>query len=219
MSRDPFLVLGISHDATQAEAESAYHTLRDKYRLDMHQEGERGKKAAEALTELDEAYRQVLDIIDNNVGIDGNVYTQIEQYLKENKYDEAQGLLDNVSERGAEWHYLQAALFYKKGWLIEARSQLQMACSMDPANQKYSNALNKMENRGNNNTTNNTSNNGQNYNNPNQNYGPIPDDEQQNGYNRSYGEYEKRRQADDTACAFCQGLMCANLCCNCLRCM
>ncbi len=211
MSKDPFLVLGISQDATQVEAEAAYNNLREKYRLDMHQEGARGKAAAEALTDLDEAYRQVLDIMEQRVSFDGSVFGQIEQYIKENRYEEAQGLLDNVSERNAEWHYLQSALYYKKGWLAESRSQLKMACSMEPSNQKYKNALNKLENK--------TGGGAPHSNTATDNGNGAQYQQQNNGYNRSYTEYENRRRSDDTACAFCQGLICADLCCDCMRCM
>ena len=33
MPKDPFLILGVSSDATQAEIDSAYNTLRDKYNI------------------------------------------------------------------------------------------------------------------------------------------------------------------------------------------
>ena len=62
MPKDPFLILGVSSDATQAEIDSAYNTLRDKYRLDMHLEGERGRDAARKLTELEDAYRRACEI-------------------------------------------------------------------------------------------------------------------------------------------------------------
>ncbi|MBR2984862.1 MAG: hypothetical protein IKC60_05100 [Clostridia bacterium] len=208
MPKDPFLILGVSSDATQAEIDSAYNTLRDKYRLDMHLEGERGRDAARKLTELEDAYRRACEISARGA-VGGDVYSQVEQYLRENRFEEAQTLLDNISERNAEWHYLQSALFYKKGWLSESRSQLRMACSMDPANDKYRRALERLEGRDSGRTTSGpTSSAGPDY----RSAGSTS-----HGYHRSYSDYESSRRADDTACAFCQGLICANLCCDCCR--
>ena len=204
MPKDPFLILGVASDASQEEIDSAYNTLRDKYRLDMHHEGERGREAARNLTELEDAYRRACDIVARGA-VSGDVYSQVEQYLRENRFDEAQTLLDNISERNAEWHYLQSALFYKKGWISESRSQLRMACNMDPTNDKYRRALEKLEGRDSARTTPT----GSSY----ESYRGGSD----HGYHRSYSDYESSRRSDDAACAFCQGLMCANLCCDCCR--
>ncbi len=207
MSKNPFLVLGITENATQAEAEAAYRKLKDKYRLDMHQEGDRGRIAADKLSEVEEAYRDVSVLFESKVNYDGNVYSTIEQFIKANKYDDAQRALDGISERGAEWHYFQSAIYYKKGWLMEARSQLRLAVSIDPKNEKYVKSLEKLEdklnNRGsssNQDTTSNTT----------RNAGA--------GYQRSYQNATSGDEAADNCCACCQGLICANCLCDCLQC-
>lgn len=203
MSKNPFLVLGIKEDATQAEIELAYRAMRDRYRLDMHQEGERGKIAAKNLSEVEDAYREINQIIESKVSYDGNIYTTIEQLIKNGRYEEAQNTLDGVSERGAEWHYYQSAIYYKKGWLMEARSQLRLAVTMDPKNEKYLNALNKLDDKLNNRT---------------QGAHKTGPDPQQGGYHRSYQNQAYRDESSDTCCACCQGLLCANCLCDCMRC-
>ncbi len=206
MSKNSFLILGLSENATQAEAEAAYRKLRDKYRLDMHQEGERGRFAANKLSEIEAAYAEVKELFDSKISYDGNVYSTIEQYVKSNKYDEAQKALDGISERGAEWHYYQSAIYYKKGWLMESRSQLKLAVSMDPKNDKYVNALNKLEDRLNNRTSTPGTQGAQ-------------SNQQSGGYNRSYqSDAAGRDTSGDECCACCQGLICANCLCDCLQC-
>jgi Cu2+-exporting ATPase len=64
--------------------------------------------------------------------------------LKENKLSEAQARLDDFNERTAEWHYLQAAVFYKKNWTNDSKKQLEIAMQMDPENAKYRAAYGKM---------------------------------------------------------------------------
>ena len=53
-------------------------------------------------------------------------------------------MLDNFNERTAEWHYLQAVVFYKKNWNNDSKKQLEIAMEMDPDNTKYRNAYGKM---------------------------------------------------------------------------
>lgn len=205
MSKNPFLILGISENATQAEVEAAYLKLRDKHRLDMHQEGERGREAANKLSEIEEAYREITALFESKINFDGNIFSTIEQLIKANKYDEAQDALDKISERGAEWHYFQSAIFYKKGWIMESRSQLKLAVSMDPKNEKYVKSLEKLEAKLNNRDGTSSS-------------GGARADQAGAGYHRSYQNTVPGDEAADSCCACCQGLVCANCLCDCLQC-
>lgn len=204
MSKNPFLVLGVSENATQAEIESAYRRLKDKYRLDMHHEGERGRDAANKLSEVEAAYNEVKELLESRVNYDGNIFSTVDQYIKNNKYEEAQRALDGISERGAEWHYYQSAIYYKKGWLMEARSQLRLAVSMDPKNEKYVKSLEKLEDKLNNRGSTGS-----------QETAGNPSGA---GYQRSYRQMNSSDEAADNCCACCQGLICANCLCDCLQC-
>lgn len=53
-------------------------------------------------------------------------------------------MLDNLTPRTAEWHYLQSIVFYKKNWFLESKKQLEFALSLDPQNMKYKNSLEKL---------------------------------------------------------------------------
>ena len=115
MHKDPFVVLGLDKDATQAEVQQTYETLRDSYRMEIHEEGEVGKKAAKKLSEIEDAYREAMEILSRGNEVKG-VYSHIADLLKKSEIDQAQSALDNVSDRGAEWHYYQSAVYHAKGW-------------------------------------------------------------------------------------------------------
>ena len=52
--------------------------------------------------------------------------------------------LDECYDRGAEWHYLQAVIFYKKNWTNDSKKQLEIAMQMDPNNAKYRSTYEKL---------------------------------------------------------------------------
>ena len=41
------------------------------------------------------------------------------------------------NERTAEWHFLMSLVYYRKGWLQDARTEINIACQMDTYNQEY----------------------------------------------------------------------------------
>ena len=64
--------------------------------------------------------------------------------LQNGDINKAQEMLDNLTPRTAEWHYLQSIVFYKKNWFLESKKQLEFALSLDPQNMKYKNSLEKL---------------------------------------------------------------------------
>jgi hypothetical protein len=64
--------------------------------------------------------------------------------IKEKKFDEAQRVLDNVSDRNAEWHYLQSRIYYNREWISECKKHLEIAVNTDPNNDKYKRTLDKL---------------------------------------------------------------------------
>ena len=70
---------------------------------------------------------------------------EVEELIKQGDYSGAQNKLDQISNRDAEWHYLQSVIFYKKNWLNESKKQLEIALNLEPHNQKYSNAYVKLK--------------------------------------------------------------------------
>ncbi|MBE5745356.1 MAG: hypothetical protein E7355_04385 [Clostridiales bacterium] len=138
--------LGLDENATEEELAARYQQLREKYSEERWQDGEAGNEAARNLTKLDVAYAEITAARQEK----GKQTTgqgsleAVAQLLKENKVDEAQRMLDDFNERSAEWHYLQAVVFYKKNWTNDSKKQLEIAMQMDPDNLKYRNAYGKM---------------------------------------------------------------------------
>ncbi len=64
--------------------------------------------------------------------------------IKEKKFDEAQRVLDDVSDRNAEWHYLQSRIYYNREWISECKKHLEIAINSDPTNEKYKRTLDKL---------------------------------------------------------------------------
>ncbi len=144
--KNPYEVLGINPDATRDEADAAYRRLRDLYRDQRFETGERGEEAAEKLEEIEIAYKEILNRIRSESDYYGSSenYEQIKELIKAGNYDAAQDLLDDCSTRDAEWHYIQSTVFFQKSWYIEAKKQLELALQLEPNNTKYSNALDRL---------------------------------------------------------------------------
>lgn len=144
-----YKILGLSEDATDEELNARYKKLKEQYSRERFYEGEIGNEAARNLTKLETAYSEIVRDRNSRTDETGNSvdFSTVEHYLKENKTNEAQNALDNITDRTAEWHYLQSVVFYKKNWMNESKKQLEIALNMDPHNQKYSDAYEKLKKR------------------------------------------------------------------------
>ena len=139
-------LLGLTESATDEEILARYNELREKYNEDRWLDGEAGNEAARMLTKLDVAYREIMDSRkEQSKNTDGqSTFEEVADLLKQDKISEAQSALDSFNERTAEWHYLQAVIFYKKNWTNDSKKQLEIAMQMDPENQKYRAAYGKL---------------------------------------------------------------------------
>ena len=137
--RKNYEILGISEDATKEEIENAYKDLKDKYSKERFLEGEAGNKAARELTKVETAYQEIINLkqTESERREDMSSYVDIEILIKNGDISLAQQKLDDITERNAEWHYLQSVIFYKKNWLNESKKQLEIALNMEPHNAKY----------------------------------------------------------------------------------
>ena len=144
--RENYELLGLEETATDEEITARYQELRAKYNEDRWLDGEAGNEAARRLTKLDIAYKEITSARkEQKKNTDGkNSFEEISELLKKDKLSEAQALLDDFNERGAEWHYLQAVVFYKKNWTNDSKKQLEIAIEMDPQNTKYRSAYGKL---------------------------------------------------------------------------
>lgn len=155
MQENLYEIFGLSNGATDDEIDAKYKQLREKYRNDMFLEGAAGNEAARKLTELENAYSDILSSrsyktsnfsSDNSEETNnGDVYKKVESLTKSGNINEAQDLLDNIKERTGVWHYYQAMVYYKKDWFTDSKKQLEIAINMEPDNEKYKTAKTRLE--------------------------------------------------------------------------
>lgn len=194
--KEYFKILNLQEDATDEEIESAYQELKNKYSKDRFLEGEAGNEAAKMLTKLETAYFEITSARKNNAenGETENMnFSEVEKLIRDNRLNSAQDLLDSYNERNAEWHYLQSVIFYKKNWINESKKQLEIAMSMEPHNNKYSDAYTKLKLK-------------MEYNDRQFQSG--------NGYNNGYGQSQQMGGTDNSCLTFCATWCCMDMLCS-----
>lgn len=149
MSKENYELLQVSEDASDEAIEESYKALKAKYNEEKWQYGEAGTNAAKMLGRLDAAYAEIIaERKEKNRTTSGaSAYDEVSEKIKQGDISGAQALLDGFNERGAEWHYLQSVVFYKKNWMNESKKQLEIAMQMDAQNAKYRDAYENLKNR------------------------------------------------------------------------
>jgi molecular chaperone DnaJ len=215
MPYDPFVILGVKKGATQSEILEAYKEKRAHYQSLVWEEGEVGANAARMIDDLDRAYQVAMEYSHDSASVSGDeqtegfdVFSDVKEAIKNKDFARAQSLLDDNFDRGGEWHYYQAIVYYEKSWLQESKKQLEIALSIDPNNAKYQKALDNMKKKidGTNAFKDQSQEKGRKRERTNRR-----DDDDEYRY-RSY----RQQSEEDTACRVCQGLLCADCCCECM---
>lgn len=149
MDRANYGILGISETATDEEITARYNELKKKYSEERWLEGEAGSYAARMLEKIDTAYEEIMnerrEARTNTAGADA--FEEVAELIRKGDVAGAQTKLDSFNERGAEWHYLQSVVFFKKNWINESKKQLEIAMQMDSSNTKYRDAYEKLRAR------------------------------------------------------------------------
>lgn len=205
--KEYYELLGLTEQATDEEIDARYAELREKYREERWLDGEAGNNAAKMLTKLETAYKEIKgsrkERSENTSGVSS--FEEISAMLKQDKVDEAQSALDKFDQRTAEWHYLQAVVYYKKNWTNDSKKQLEIAMQMDPTNHKYRTAYSKMNAK--NDYNNQSAQGGGEYQNPYNQMPPQDNREQMGG------------SVCSDCCSFCYTYLCVSclfdICCSC----
>ncbi|MDR0426254.1 MAG: hypothetical protein LBH24_03690 [Clostridiales bacterium] len=199
--KDPYAILGLDRESPPELLRARYEELRGIYSEGRFAPGDAGNEAARNLSELEEAWVTISERIaaKERTG-DGSDLGYIDMLIRDGRYDEAQYKLDALSDRSAEWHYLQSIIYYKREWLSESKVQLETAVSLDPGNGRYRAALDKLNLV---------------IGNPNTNADALNDGIR--GQSQQFYE-EPPRQAGNTLSNCCLAYCLTSLCCDCVRC-
>lgn len=205
MNKQNLELFGLDENATKEQLEDAYTVLRAKLAEDRFLDGEEGNEAARMLTKIDVAYEELLNEFaqgekNETYADSGSAFSDVEEKIKSGNLDDAQRILDSFNERGAQWHYLQSVIFYRKNWINESKKQLEIAMRLDGENEKYRQAYEKLNEKINYDKTNN-----------------APNEERQSTYtgqdmNSAYSD----NQMGGSFCASCAECCALNMCINCL---
>ena len=199
--KDPYQVLGLSPTATDDEVKNAYRRLARKYHPDNYSaDNPLADLATEKMKEINEAYDAIMRQRGAKSSAGGasyggasgydssSPYYEIRVLLNQRRYTQAEAKLAQIpeEERTADWHFLQSVVLAHRGYYNDAMRELETACMMDPGNMEYQHAKQMF-----------------------------------NGRAGSFGStYYSRgrsvRSNDDALCNLCQGLICADCCCECM---
>lgn len=150
--KNPYEILGVSENASDEEIKKAYRKLAKQYHPDNYTDNPLKDLADDKMKEVNEAYDTIQKLrssgsssngySNNSNSYSGNnsgepIYSRIRRLISSGRIDEAETLLNGISERTAEWHFLMSLVMYRKGWLQDARNEINIACQMDPYNQEY----------------------------------------------------------------------------------
>jgi len=197
--KEYYEILGITESASDEEVRSQYESLKAKYQAERFMEGEVGNNAAKMLTKIELAYTEIkFERQSKNSSTGKTSYEEIEDLIRAEKINEAQAKLDDVTNRDAEWHYLQSVVFYKKNWLNESKKQLEIAIQLDANNLKYKTAYDKLKMK-------------TDYNNNQTNAGYA--NQNQNASNKQMGGNDCGAMCDCCATWCCMNMLC-NSCCR-----
>ena len=161
---DPYNVLNVSKDASDEEVKKAYRELARKYHPDNYANNPLSDLAQEKMKEINEAYDEInrrrsgrsgsgssgsaYQSYGNGASSGGGVYARVRSMIASGNIAQAEKLLNETQNKSAEWYFLMGSIAYRKGWLDEAMRDFETACSMDPYNAEYAQALNTMRSGG-----------------------------------------------------------------------
>ncbi len=160
MIDDPYKILGVSRDASDEEIKQAYRHLAKQYHPDRNP-GD--AEAAKKMQQVNAAYEQIKNpaaaqqaggysgydpFSGQQHNADDSYQQAAYQYIRYGRYREALNALQNATQRNARWYYLSALANDGLGNQVTALEHMRRAVSMEPDNQQYLWALNRMENGG-----------------------------------------------------------------------
>ncbi|MBO4277770.1 MAG: J domain-containing protein [Clostridia bacterium] len=160
---NPYDILGVPETASDEEIKKAYRKLAKKYHPDNYTDNPLSELADQKMKEINEAYDAIQKMRASGTSYSGTAggaaygaygaygsragqsydestpFGRVRNLISAGRVDEAQVILErmDVSQRNAEWHFLMSLVYYRKGWLQNARDEINAACASDPYNREY----------------------------------------------------------------------------------
>lgn len=158
--RNPYEVLGVEEGASKEEIKIAYKKLVKKYHPDQYSNNPLSDLAEEKLKEINEAYHYLMKDGkgtyqggNRNNGNNSNYnqgstgFFKVRELINRGNIGKAEQMLEQMTDRSAEWYFLKGIVLLRKGWHEQGYSHVQRAVQMDPRNPEYQSLLNQMSNR------------------------------------------------------------------------
>ena len=157
---NPYEVLGVKPGASQEEIKSAYRKLVKQYHPDQYGDNPLKDLAEEKLAEINRAYDMLKNgngqsYSSNTSNANGHsantsnsaAYAEIRRLIQMRNNAFAESKLNSITNRDAEWYFLNGLVMLNKGWFDSALQNIERACSMDPNNFEYRQTLNQLRMR------------------------------------------------------------------------
>ena len=145
---NPYSVLGVSENASDEEIKKAYRTQVKKYHPDRFASDARMSAAAsEKLKQINQAYDMLIKSRQNGnteSSYSGTEFGQVRAAIARGDIATAEMLLDAISYKSAEWHYLKGVILLRRGWYEGAKQHFDTAYQMNPRNVEYKNTADQM---------------------------------------------------------------------------
>ncbi len=163
---NPYVVLGISQDASEADIKKAYHGLARKYHPDNYINNPLSDLASDKMKQINEAYEAIINSkekdaqsqaqaetqhthMNDNMGAYGASreakFIQIRNAISVGNTDLAVEMLKKIEKHDAEWHFLMGTIEYKKGNVQQSYRKFRYASKKDPQNKEYEKAYNSIK--------------------------------------------------------------------------
>ena len=160
--KDPYQVLGVSHDASEDEIKKAYRKLCRKYHPDLNMNKPNADEYEARFREIQTAYQEIMDQRSgkntaddffgrNNYNTSNNDEDSMHKkaavnFIQNRRFAEAVNVLNSIKNRDAEWYYISAVAQSGMRNNAMALQYARTATSMEPNNVQYQMLLRQLEN-------------------------------------------------------------------------